>query len=295
MPRFTAITTLNLGKQTSRSGVAETLHLTDDDISFVCRLIEQAGKLAKEMRQGVEIREKSGPQDLVTEADCELSRIITTSLKNRFFNDVIISEEDIKQQVYNANNRVWLVDPIDGTDNYIKNDGQYSVMVGLVVSGTPLFGWVYAPTIETLYFGGPKFGTFVQRGSGAQDKCTPVAELDRTRPTRLMIGFRDRRSHPWVNELPGIELVKAGSIGIKVAKILEDEADIFVHLSGKLKVWDTAGPVAIALGAGLEVGQLESNYLPFHLPQVEQNCSVVIGRRGSLFWSSTNLRQQECQ
>lgn len=267
-------------------------YLSDADIAYVCALAEEAGKLALSMRAGVEVREKSGPQDLVTEADFALSRLIIERLQNRFASDLVISEEGEHLDDYAPAERTWLIDPIDGTDNYVRNDGQYSVMIGLLVEGEPVFGWVYAPATGTTYFGGPQTGTFISTTGNRPRLQKPGLSLDQAGKKRIMMGFRDRKSHPWVVDLDDVQLIKAGSIGLKVARIIDDEADMFVHLSGKLKVWDTAGPAAIALGAGLEVGQLESDRLPFDLPRLHQTGTVIIGRPGSLDWSRRNLQQR---
>jgi 3'(2'), 5'-bisphosphate nucleotidase len=187
------------------------------------------------------------------------------------------------------NQRVWFIDPIDGTDNYIANDGQYSVMIGLVVDSTPVFGWVYAPTTSTAYFGGPKYGSWRKRGMEEASRFYPSLPLKPEEQVRLMLGWRDRKNHPWINNLPQVTLVKTGSIGLKVTKILDNEADLFVYLSGKLKIWDTAGPVAIALGGGLEVGTMESE--GFHFPDegFVHKTSVIIGRSGSIEWCRAHL------
>lgn len=267
--------------------------LTDADILFVGELSKKAGRLAAEMREGVTISEKSGPQDKVTAADIELSRILTEALRERFSEDVIISEEDIHSTECGPQDRIWLIDPIDGTDNYIRNDGQYAVMIGLLVGMEPVFGWVYAPVPDQIYFGGPQTGAWTSRGMGPTEKITIAPELTRSSSIKIMMGFRDRKSHPWVSELTEVEWVKSGSVGLKVGKILDGHADMFIHLSGKLKVWDTAGPVAIALGAGLEVGRLDADGLGFPLPKVEHHCSVIIGRSGSLAWSREHLIRSE--
>jgi 3'(2'), 5'-bisphosphate nucleotidase len=245
------------------------------------------------MREGVAIAEKSGPQDKVTAADLALSKLITEELIERFPDDVVISEEDSHPTECNSKDRIWLVDPIDGTDNYIRNDGQYAVMIGLLEGMTPVFGWVYAPVPDLLYFGGPKFGAWVSRHGAEAYQIDELLPLGSTGTTRVMMGFRDRKNHPWVTELPEVEWVKSGSVGLKVGKILDGAADMFIHLSGKLKVWDTAGPVAIALGAGLEIGRLDVDGLDFPLPNVEHQCSVVIGRTGSLLWSRNTLIRSE--
>jgi len=265
--------------------------LNGEEIAYVSELTIKAGILAAQMREGVSISEKSEPCDKVTAADFALSRMLVAGLSERFSDDVIVSEEDEKHPIGAAHDRVWLIDPIDGTENYISNDGQWAVMIGLIVNTRPVFGWVFAPATGILYYGGPGYGAWRQRQH--EEKPSRFEKLETLNPdcgARVTMGGRDRRSHPWVKQHPKVTLVKAGSIGLKVAKVLEGEADIFVHLSGKLKTWDTAGPAAIALGAQLDVGTLEADALPFDISSVRQECSIVMGRPGSLAWSRLYLR-----
>jgi 3'(2'), 5'-bisphosphate nucleotidase len=263
--------------------------LSDADVSYVCRIAREAGRLAVEMRDGVVIREKTGPHDQVTEADIQLSKLLTGQIKEQFPADVIISEEDVEHTRDLVSNRAWLIDPIDGTHSYISREGQYSVMIGFVIDAKPIYGWVYAPAQKTMYMGGPGYGTWQQRDDGDLLKYEHVHSLPERGPWRLMMGFRDRKTHPWVNDMQTVRWVKSGSVGLKVAKVLDDQADMFIHLAGKLKIWDTAAPAAIALGAGLEVGGLEYDEFSFDLLKVQQEHSVVIGRPGSIEWTRKNL------
>lgn len=265
--------------------------LSEEDVTFVCELVKEAGQLALKMRKGVSVQEKTGPHDRVTAADLALSQLIVSRLSHRFKTDVIISEEQEKHVPDFASHRMWMVDPIDGTDNYIKNDGQYAVMVGLVENLEPIFGWVYAPALEIVYYGGPFSGAWsIDRWKKTSKvKTHPPLNIDAS--LRVMMGARDRRCHPWINGCPNVTFVKAGSIGIKVAKIFDGQADAFIHLSGELKVWDTAGPAAIALGGGLEVGSLNHDNLVFPPADVVHRCPVVIGRAGSLAWCRAYLKQ----
>lgn len=248
--------------------------------------------MALSMREGVGIQEKTGPHDLVTEADHACSDILTAGLARRFPNDVIISEEDENHHQEILTENIWLVDPIDGTDNYVKNDGQYCVMIGLLTNLKPVFGWIYAPTTERLYFGGPNHGSFLQTGNGQPNSFAPLEEMVGMKQVRLAMGRRDRRNNPWIADIPEIEWLVTGSIGLKVARILDNEADLFVHLSGKLKVWDSAAPAALALGAGLDVGSLESNDLLFPLPAIKHDSTIVIGKPGALDWSRAHLKEK---
>jgi len=261
-----------------------TCFLKDDEISFFLELVERAGQLALTMRETVDIKEKTGPNDRVTTADLELSRIIVEAISNQYPHDTVVSEEDSERGEIPTSGRVWMIDPIDGTDNYIKNDGQYSVMIGLLVDLMPVFGFVYAPAENTCYFGGPGYGAW-KKGDGQQAvQFPPLKDINLDDPMRLMMGFRDRKRHPWIEELDKVKLIRTGSIGVKVARVLEDRADAFVHMSGKLKTWDTAGPVAIALANGLDVGTIDLDELKFELPSLLHETSVIIGRKGSLKW-----------
>jgi len=275
--------------------LASSKHLSSKDIESVSRLVEEAGDLAISMREGVHISHKDSFDDKVTGADRALSKLITEHLKSRFPQDCVVSEEDDDQEQPTGQHkkdegeRVWLVDPIDGTQNYIIGDGQYCVMIGLLFDRKPVFGWVYEPHKSVLYFGGPEYGAFRRKKGFQAEAITIPTHFDQSGRARLLMGSRDRKTHSWVSELKTVDLVKTGSIGLKVARILDGEADIFAHLSCKLKTWDTAGPAAIALGAGLDVGGLDNDCILFPLHEVLHDSSIIMGRPGSLTWCRNNL------
>jgi 3'(2'), 5'-bisphosphate nucleotidase len=288
---------LTLIKQNWYHLVTKSQILSNDDILYVREIAKQAGELAVQMRQGVEVREKTGPSDLVTAADIALSKLIVERLQARFPDDLIVSEEDEEHENHEEqaesgkHRRVWLVDPIDGTDNYVANDGQYSVMIGLLVDKVIDFGCVYAPASETIYFGGLTYGAWKATPHSQPKRYGKPPAIASDANARLMMGFRDRKINPWVMQHAKVSFVKAGSVGLKVAKILEDEADVFVHFAKKLKVWDTAGPAAIAQGGGLEVGTLEEDRLDFPLPEVVHSTSVIVARPNGLAWCRRHLSQ----
>lgn len=265
--------------------------LTEEDILYIRETARLAGELAVQMRQGVEVREKTGPHDLVTAADLALSKLIVERLHTRFPDDIVISEEDENHADTRNSRRVWVVDPIDGTDNYVANDGQYSVMLGLLVDLKVDFGCVYAPATKTTYYGGPTYGAWKATIHNEPKRYGQPGTLAADADARIMMGFRDRKINPWVMQHAKVIFIKAGSVGLKVAKILEDEADIFVHFAKKLKVWDTAGPIAIALGGHLEVGNLETDGLTFPLPAVVHDTAVIVGRTNGLNWCRRHLKQ----
>lgn len=265
------------------------------EIEFVSQIIRQAGKLALDMRQGVAVMEKA-PGDFVTDADKAVSRMLVGALSGRFPGDLIVSEEGDRQQA--SPHRTWLIDPIDGTDHYMRNSQQFSVMVGILIDGVPRYGWVYVPTEQILYSGGPSMGAFKQHGDDLPMPIPASEPLSYRETKRIIIGRKDARMRPWLERMTNITIRQVGSIGVKVCWVIDDRADVVAQLHGRMKVWDTAGPAALALGAGLEVGtgaELKEE-LPF--PQVydpstfEQRFPVVIGKPGSLDWSRQFLMRE---
>jgi 3'(2'), 5'-bisphosphate nucleotidase len=274
----------------------ESIQLSEQDIAFVDELVRKAGQMALEMRDGVGVHTKTGPNDLVTDADLTISRMLISELRQRFPQDIVLSEEDLNASEQCESGdvpRVWLIDPIDGTENYVKRDGQYSSMIGLLYKRQPYYGWIYQPTTRMLFSGGPQFGSTKAVGDGPRLAYGRFADMGERSPIRLIMGWGDRRRFPWVMNLPGVKLVPSQSLGLKIVKILEDEADVFVSLTGRVKLWDTAAPAAIALGAGLDVGTAEGEQLPYPLPCPAHGSSIIIGRPGALDWAQRYIQGRD--
>lgn len=273
--------------------------LTDTEIEIVERLARESGRIALDMRNGVGVMTKTGPNDLVTDADLTISKKLTAALKEAFPNDLVVSEEDkhpspndVTQHPAVSQKRVWLIDPIDGTENYIKNDGQYTTMIGLLVNGAPAFGCIFQPSTETLFWGGTEYGAWKKIGNEPAVKYTPSRRLLDKMPIRLMMGWSDRRKFPWVMSLPHVRFVPSESLGLKILKILEDEGDLFVSLTGRVKLWDTCAPAAIAMGGAIEVGTADGDPLPYPVPLAQHGSSVIIGRPGAISWAMKNLQKK---
>jgi 3'(2'), 5'-bisphosphate nucleotidase len=278
------------------------------DINYINRHLRTAGWHAANMRAGVEIKTKNAADDFVTQADRELDVMISAALGNKLpgcadfsertdLSDGLISEEQIEDfpaevvRAVASRQRVWYLDSIDGTDNYVKEDGQYVVLLGLVVDQQPVYGWIYAPARDELYFGGPP--SEIAKGFGyvgawrRQAGATPEP-MSRTFPKdpviaidylRVIMGSRDRRDHPDIVErLNAQEWVSVGSLGLKGVAIINGTADVYVHCSQKLKFWDTAAPMALVMAAGLEACDLDGQPLDF-MPRAEATGEDIFRHR----------------
>lgn len=201
----------------------------------------------------IEIKADNSP---LTLADRESNDIITQELTNIFPNIPIISEENklIEYNIRKNWTKCWLVDPLDGTKEFVKRNGEFTINIALIENQIPIAGLIYVPAQQQ--------GYFAQQGSGAfkidsSDKIIPItiAKLDPTKPLKIVAS----RSHPspetthYIETLQqehaaGIEYISAGS-ALKFCLVAQGDAHCYPRFAPTME-WDTAAGHIIATEAG---------------------------------------------
>lgn len=220
-------------------------------------LARAAGDEVMKLRGGeldVELKKGNEP---VTIADKRASELIVDGLRTRFPGDRVISEELALANgglaAAAAQPRMWLVDPIDGTKDFIRGSEGFSVMIGIVRDGRPVLGVVHQPAVAPsgrTFFATPDGGAHVVAGDVVQPLAVSgVASAGEAR----LVASASHRS-------PDIDRVKnalgiqneqnVGSVGVKLCLIALGQRDLYVSPATKTKVWDTAAPEAILTRAG---------------------------------------------
>lgn len=248
--------------------------LSDRDDENIRKLLLECGQEALALSaQSFEVFEK-GINDYVTSVDRRLDMKLSTAFEQWFPEDGVITEENhaSKQLFKQDYERLWLIDPIDGTDDFISGEENYSVMVGLLVNGRPRAGWVYAPAHRHLVWGGSDWGLFHQH-QDSPTVLTPKPPPDLNVACPIMIGDKDRRrygemlgqvlkeKHPQLAAT--VQFLSLGSFGLKVIEVIKGQAGLYLYLNGRVKLWDTTGPIALAQAAGLTCCDLEGQLLRF--------------------------------
>ena len=236
----------------------------------VRQIIRQCGLKAEKMAsQGFEVMEK-GHEDYVTTIDTALDIELFAAFSTLFAQDGVITEENLRsrQQIHAQHSRLWCIDPLDGTEDFIYGQRNYAVMVGLLENYEPCAGWVYAPVRDRMYFGGVNWGLFQTVSDRLPIPIPVAAPRSPADPLRMMIGHRDqtRYGDAIASCLPGIEFNFMGSFGLKVLEVILGNADLYLYLNRRVKVWDTSGPLALAKAAGLDCCSLEGEPIRF-IPQ----------------------------
>jgi 3'(2'), 5'-bisphosphate nucleotidase len=199
----------------------------------------------------------------VTEADANAEAIILAGLKGIYPNIPVIAEESAAAgRIPEFENEFFLVDPLDGTKEFISRNGEFTVNIALVQKGRPVAGVVYAPAINAIYWGEIGVGSAKATLSPEQDMLSAswhalkVRELPSSGATVLASrSHRDPATDSYLSTIKIHKLVGAGS-SLKFCTIAEGEADLYPRF-GRTMEWDTAAGHAVLAAAGGTVNQAE--------------------------------------
>ncbi|MCJ2186427.1 3'(2'),5'-bisphosphate nucleotidase CysQ [Novosphingobium beihaiensis] len=219
--------------------------MTDGDLA--AHLAEQAGKILLQVRASGMFEGKS----LGKAGDQTANQFLVHALRQQRAEDGLLSEEEKDNAERLAKERVWIVDPVDGTREYGEERTDWAVHVGMAVNGVPALGAVALPGLDVVLRSD-------QPGEvpAAPEKLRMV--VSRTRPAKEATG---------VCEAIGGELVPMGSAGAKAMAILRGEADIYLHSGGQYE-WDSMAPAAVALGWGLHASRIDGSPLVYNQQDV---------------------------
>ena len=239
------------------------------DSSLLATLLEQVGVLARRAGEAIEAV-RGGPLDTVekadgspvTRADRAAEEILVAGLRGLLSGAAIVSEEgDVEAALAGAGSTYWLVDPLDGTKEFLKGLPEYTVNAALVDNGIPILGVVQVPAAGSLYL--------AARGHGARrlDRAgeTPLRAAPVEHPRRAVVS----RSHlsaetgALLARLGVEETIPRGS-SLKMCAVAEGAADLYPRL-GPTRLWDTAAGAAVATEAGCDVVALDGRPLRYLL------------------------------
>lgn len=249
------------------------------NIGKVCAVARKAGAAIMAIYEGdhgeVEFKEDQSP---LTAADRAAHEIILAGLMELSPEIPILSEEgqDIPYEVRRRWERFWLVDPLDGTKEFIKRNGEFTVNIALVEGNAPVLGVVYVPVQDKLYYGLAGKEAFVRQGDG---EPVPI----RVRPADFEAGLTVvmSRSHPspeLAEFLKGVKVAEALPVGssLKLCVVAEGVADLYPRL-GPTMEWDTAAGQAVVEGAGGTVTTPHGEALRYNKENLLNSYFVVRG------------------
>jgi len=229
----------------------------------VITLAQNAGQKILEVYQqseGLEIKNKSDDSP-VTAADLAAHAILHPGLEQLLPNVPVLSEESLlpPYDIRKSWRRYWIIDPLDGTKEFIKRNGEFTVNVALIEEGIPVLGVVHVPVLEITYAGQAGSGAYkIQKGHKQSIRTRSLrSRLDKKLPVAVVASRShgadavDRFLTKITTALGSVELKNMGS-SLKLCLVAEGTADIYPRLA-LTSEWDTAAAQAIVEAAGGQV------------------------------------------
>lgn len=218
----------------------------------------------------IEIKADRSP---VTLADLASHEIVVRGLSRLFPEIPIVSEEGNhhENQQLVKSEKFWLVDPLDGTREFIERSGHFTVCAALVESNIPKFGIVSAPAQNLTYYGGPSLGSYLRKKSPKENDEKLL--VSKNEPGIALSSRSDLNpsTAAFITEHYPNYVIRAVGSQLKMPMIAEGSADVYPRIESPLHLWDLAAGHAILLGAGGSVSRIDGSVLNY------QNESLKIG------------------
>jgi 3'(2'), 5'-bisphosphate nucleotidase len=218
----------------------------------------------------------------LTQADLASDRAISAGLLALNLAWPLLSEESAQISYEDRKNwnRFWLIDPLDGTKEFIKRNGEFTVNIALIENGQPILGVVYAPVLDVCYFAASGVGAFVSRGS---DEVQPITvksvQLSEVLKVVASRSHSDERTTSLLQKLGQYECISMGS-SLKLCLVAEGAAHIYPRL-GPTMEWDTAAAHAVVKCAGGKVCDWSGAELLYNKSDLHNPEFLVIDKEDS--------------
>jgi 3'(2'), 5'-bisphosphate nucleotidase len=255
------------------------------ELEVALDLARRAGEQILEVYNGhFEHEEKEGGEGPVTEADRRADRLIREGLAHHFPNDGLLTEETPDDLARLNSRRVWIVDPLDGTRQFVHRDGEFAVMIGLAVAGRAVLGVVSLPCDHLTYAAAEGDGCREIDGQGRTRRLVldPLPQ-DRSELTvtisRSHYGSRTRRV---VESLGRAHLLTSGSVGRKAALVASGRADLYVNMSSRSRHWDACAPEVVVREAGGAFRDARGREIVYNTEHTRNTAGLLACRSGLL-------------
>ena len=253
------------------------------ELELTLELAREAGAAVLDFYKGpldIEQKHDFDQREPVTQADRVANELIVDRLGRSFPEDGILAEESIDTARRLDRSRVWMVDPLDGTNGFIDGNGDFAVQIGLAEKGHCVLGVVYQPLTGVLYRAVRGGGAWIERPNAEPVRAYVSNQKD---PSKVRLAasrsHRSPRMDQVVRSLGVKQEIRRGSVGIKVGLIAEQQCDLYIHLSPRTKQWDTCAPDIILHEAGGRLTDLFGRPLLYNVPEV-QNLNGIVASNG---------------
>ncbi|MEI6805406.1 MAG: 3'(2'),5'-bisphosphate nucleotidase CysQ [Myxococcaceae bacterium] len=262
------------------------------ELTIAEALARQAGKTALSLQHLGALRYKDNFEGPVSQGDLVADQLIREGLQKHFPDDFVITEETyVPGAEIPSTGRVWFVDPIDGTIDYVAGGTEYSVMIGLAINGIPQLGVVFEPATQTLWKAKPELAERIDSNGQVHKLDIRANSVPDTGPVLAM-----SHSHPSLfvdflaKNLPVSKIIKKSSVGLKIALITDGLADVYMTSARRIKLWDTCAPAAILNASGGALKSIHGQTL-FFGGSIQHGIEIIATTPHAEIWLSGRIQR----
>ena len=216
--------------------------------------------------------EKKEDDSPITQADIESNKILKEVLGETGI--TILSEEDTDDKKRLSEEKVWIIDPLDGTTDFVNRTGEFTIMVGLVENQKSVLGLIYWPIKKKMYLAESGKGAFCYNEEWEKIEVTMMAEMQNCHA----LVSRHHLSEKEKKLLDEMEISVVTSIGssLKVTEIASGEAEIYITTTDKMKQWDTCASNCIISEAGGKMTDISGKDMVYNTESVNHENGILV-------------------
>ncbi len=243
------------------------------ELDIAIKAAKEAGEAILEIYLGDYETSTKNDDSPITDADLKSNEVIKKILSQT--KHQILSEEDKDDLSRLSKETIWIVDPLDGTSDFIDKTGEFTVMISLIKNKKPILGVIGWPTEKTLFV--------AQKGSGAfrfsneewsKISVTKVSEIPKCRTVGSRHHLSDKEKE-FIEKLGINDFTSIGS-SLKVGKISSGEAEAYITTTNKMKEWDSAASYCIISEAGGKMTDMSGNDLTYNNKDVHHQNGILV-------------------
>ena len=216
--------------------------------------------------------EKKEDDSPITQADIESNKILKEVLGKTGFS--ILSEEDTDDKKRLSDEKVWIVDPLDGTTDFVNRTGEFTIMVGLVENQKSVLGLIYWPIKKKMYLAESGKGAFCYNEEWEKIEVTMMSEIQNCHAlvSRHHLSEKEKKL---LDEME-ISVVSEMGSSLKVTEIATGNAEVFVTTTDKMKQWDTCASNCIISEAGGKMTDISGKEMVYNTESVNHENGILV-------------------
>lgn len=243
------------------------------EIHLAIKAALEAGKIIMNVYEKEFTSSLKNDNEPLTEADIKSNQIIQKIISDSGY--PILSEESEDNKIRLNSKKIWIIDPLDGTSDFIKKTGEFTIMISLVEDHVPILGIIYWPTKSILYLAQKGQGSFkLENGVWKRLSVSNFSELKKCRAVGSRYHISDFEQY-LIKNLQISKFTSKGS-SLKVADISSGNAELYFTTTNKIKQWDTCASYCLVTEAGGKMTDMNGKEMKYNTNELNHENGILV-------------------